>query len=1061
MCATTPSRAQSARAVQRRRPRGLRRACAVLLACLAAGCTDPAPADAVDKPLAADAQGGCAPVARAPDGCCPDGSFYDFGAGACQSAGPFGCAQSALDQPSDCVPRWCWSWRDRQDAPCTAGSNDCWPQGRSCDADERAGMGGCGAGTAPEASGACAAVGPRAAASIAVSGADGALAPIAELAPAAPPQLCAGPKEGQIALCEPGVKGCPSGSLPDDSGGCASLGPTWSCPPGFVADAKLAGAAVGALPPCRPDPADCGAGPYAPDLASAAGSGPTVYVDANAPAGGDGSLTQPLKSLTAAVKLAQPQATIALAAGTYSASIQLGQSQRIVGRCAHLVHIDGDNTTATVIIAATKAVSVELQGLRIGGVGVGIAATNAVNLKARKLWIRKARVAGVAVFGAGVKALLEDSVVADTRPEVGTNKYGVGVDVSDAAQMALVRVRLRGNINVGLSVSKLGSLATASDLLIDATQPQAQTGSNGYGLQLQQQGRATLERVRLRDHPAAAALLRHAGTLLQARDLRVEGGAAPSGKQVPGEGVVVLLGSRAELTGAEVTGCAGQGVGVDDPGSRLLATGLKIQGTLPDADGGRGYGLKVATGARADLIGLHIDDSRATGMGADGGGTVLNVTGALVAHTAVEAGTGWLGNGVVYHQGATGVLNRVRIGQAARAGLHVGGGQLTAIDLTVQGCGIGDVAAGGIWVQDGATVSLQNARLSQCADRGLTVNGEGTSVSATRLVVDRTGTEASAEDSGTGIALSGGGALRLDDARLHANHTAALEVWSGATATVRDLVVDGTRPLTAKGVVGMAVRVAEKGRLWLHGGWLHDNTGLTVGVEGPQSLAALSSVRISATRAEPASGRFGLGLQVHDGARLLLSGAQVTDNRFAGVVVSQAQAVLSGVQVRRTAPDGADGQHGVGIGAIDGARVQVQGCLVVDSHVSGLMFQGAEGSVVDSAVRDTQLASYFRPGPGQARPLGFGDGLLAYKAGDLQIVRSLFTGNARAGLLLDACAKVALRQSVASGNIWGVVQQHGSDVTQDGSALHGNSVANASSDAALNVPPPPAVSLQP
>jgi hypothetical protein len=69
----------------------------------------------------------------------------------------------------------------------------------------------------------------------------------------------------------------------------------------------------------------------------------TIYVDAHAPAGGTGIASCPLRTITSALAVASPGATIQVAAGTYDAA--LGESFPLVVRGVSIVGAGSATTT--------------------------------------------------------------------------------------------------------------------------------------------------------------------------------------------------------------------------------------------------------------------------------------------------------------------------------------------------------------------------------------------------------------------------------------------------------------------------------------------------------------------------------------------------------------------------------------------------------------------------------------------------------------------------------------------------------------------------------------------
>lgn len=190
--------------------------------------------------------------------------------------------------------------------------------------------------------------------------------------------------------------GCPPGTKPDGDGACLEPGiPEGACGPGFswvdggcepILPATPCPAGQLALPgetACHPL-VDCGAAPWG-DIPLEAD---TIYVDANFSGTSDGTETNPLTSIEAAVNMAGGGQLIAVAAGTYTEDIDVQKPVRIWGRCPDLVKVVGvpDEELSTIIVG-TGAEGSELRNLSIEGPDVGLAFSGSQGVLFAHLWI--------------------------------------------------------------------------------------------------------------------------------------------------------------------------------------------------------------------------------------------------------------------------------------------------------------------------------------------------------------------------------------------------------------------------------------------------------------------------------------------------------------------------------------------------------------------------------------------------------------------------------------------------------------------------------------------------
>ena len=258
---------------------------------------------------------------------------------------------------------------------------------------------------------------------------------------------------------------CPAGHIYDFAGDrCVAVGPP-ECAATMAA--------------CRPDPAACPADPFG-GIPTKQG---TLFVDASAPAGGDGSRPKPLRTIGAAIAKATVGATIAVAKGVYPEPVVIPFALNLRGRCAALVVIKPplDNLGVRVEGAATSA-RVVVSGVTIADTRIGISAPSALPSRFERVWVHDADLVGAYVRTAGGDVELVDVVIADT----AGSKFntGAGVLVTSGAKASLERVRLHRNTVTGVAAENVGSMITLRHVRVDDTRPGAPIGRFGFGLKL-------------------------------------------------------------------------------------------------------------------------------------------------------------------------------------------------------------------------------------------------------------------------------------------------------------------------------------------------------------------------------------------------------------------------------------------------------------------------------------------------------------------------------------------------------------------------------------------------
>ncbi len=308
-----------------------------------------------------------------------------------------------------------------------------------------------------------------------------------------PKEACA---EGTMAVpgdatCVPvGVKTCGAGFVTDGQGGCDAVLPKDPCPSGTMAvpgDAK-----------CR-EVAPCGTGTWGDIPADAS----TLYVDAAFVGASDGSKDKPFTTIQAGIDAADgsKRPIVAIAAGTYVETVRVNKPVRLFGRCPALVTIKGPATAASTIAWSADA---ELHGVGITGDGGGIYATRgkvlvedsrlydlgdvAVSADSMSVTIRRTlleRATTVGLLFYGIEAIVEGSVIRDTRPRPSDGIAGYGIQASPdvsgvVTNLALGGSLLAGNRAAGLQV--FGSKATLTATVVRDTLPKERDSTIGIGV---------------------------------------------------------------------------------------------------------------------------------------------------------------------------------------------------------------------------------------------------------------------------------------------------------------------------------------------------------------------------------------------------------------------------------------------------------------------------------------------------------------------------------------------------------------------------------------------------
>lgn len=225
----------------------------------------------------------------------------------------------------------------------------------------------------------------------------------------------------------------------------------------------------------------------------------------------------------------------------------------------------------------------------------GITGMGGASIDLSRVLIEGGSALGVGVGDAGSVLRAIDLVIRDMRPlpEPGS---GHAIEVNAAASAELDRVWIEGAEEVGLLVTGSAAVANARDLTIVSTRSNS-GGLFGRGIQVQQGGSLTVERLRLADNHEVAVVVATPGSSMIATDVIIERtderGCASAGCPPGGIGLSVFQSGMARLERFRVRGNALIGVQVAFDGQLTLFDGevsdnpIGANVQVPDYDLGR------------------------------------------------------------------------------------------------------------------------------------------------------------------------------------------------------------------------------------------------------------------------------------------------------------------------------------------------------------------------------------------------------------------------------------------------------------------------------------------
>lgn len=931
------------------------------------------------------------------------------------------------------MPKWCWDWLGSDGQACAYSSDGCDPVGRLCTPAEIAAQEGCAAGTVPasDKKGDCAAAGSFAGSAVPRDwhGDMASLPPVPPLADAIPPGVppltalpaaddtffCSDEKTGEQNFCtDAELEVChraSNGELPDKLK-CLHVGVPWPsvCPPGFLVD-ELAVVPKGQLPPCLPDPKDCGTDPW-PMLSDPASA---VYVSADTgDDAGTGSKDKPLKTIGKAMKIAGESKDIkdiAVAAGVYKESLKIDKNVAITGRCAAMVRIVGDAGQPVASVTGPNPKHVFIRQLHLTGNGTGIAVTGAPSqVKLHNTLIDKVAVAAIRVEGPST-LLLSGGVISGISPS-NAGYFGRGIEALQGAQVTLADVRISKSHELGVFVNDIGTQLFAQSLLID-------------------------------------------GTLAQAADLQA------------GRGIGVQNGAHAALSDVRLSGNHETGLFVSDKGTTIDVNGLLVDGTLSaDIDKQYGIGLMVYEGAQATLQAVRLTGNREIGLLVSGAGSKVSGLHVLIDGTQARLSDKKFGRGIDVLKGGRLTLLDARISGNRDVGISLNGtfSKLTATRLLIDGtlAQQSDKQTGrGLSVQFGVDAVLQNVRLSGNRELGLLVAGFSSFV-ASDLLVDGTLAQESDGQFGWGMGALGGARVTLRDTRLSANREVGLAL-DGQDVVLHGtrLIVDGTLPLQADQHGGRGMSVQLGAHVVLRNARLSNNREMGLFVAGADATLDASGLLVDGTLSQASDGHFGRGIGVQDGANLRLAGARVVANRESGMsVMFSAVVALVGVTVDATAPADIDQSGGSGVWMLGKSTATILASAFRNNRGVALAAAGSRVAAHGSLLSSTNSGDYAEVdilGGYTGKTTKLADGILLNAAADSVIDHCLVVGNARAGILVESSSGVKVTNTLidAAKGTYGLDLQHSVGAIDVFNAIFGASAQDRAADAGLSLPRAP------
>jgi hypothetical protein len=497
--------------------------------------------------------------------------------------------------------------------------------------------------------------------------------------------------------------------------------PPPSCPPGTMLDYSET---------CVPEA--CGYGRWG-DLDVA---GDTVFVDAIAALGGDGTEDLPLTSIQDALDLAGDRgAMVAVAAGTYRENLVLESDNNgvhLAGRCREAVLLDashGEEDEAGILADGLFGT----EAWRVSGITVTGAPYVGIRLEYGQLTVQRSAVAGNGQIGvlcwhSSSLLRMSDVHIEDTFAP-GMGSFGRGLHVQGGGRVQAENCRIQGNTETGVVAGDAGTVVQLVGVEVLDTQP---LGSGNFGRGLSIQGGATLwaEDCRIEGNTDIAIAAVGAGSELHLKEVAIretELNAAGTN----GRGIVLQEAAALFAEDCWIEDNSEGGIFLSDVGTTAHLSRVDVTGTRSAADGTGGWGISVQSGARLEAEGCRIEDNGEHGIFVGHEGSVARLHDVVVKNTHPLADEfedtydGTYGRGIVVQEGASLYAEDCWIEDNSDVGIYLASEGTTAhlVGVDVIGTRVPNAGIGGrgIVVQNSAFLIAEDCRVEDNAETGISV----------------------------------------------------------------------------------------------------------------------------------------------------------------------------------------------------------------------------------------------------------------------------------------------------------------------------------------------------
>jgi len=441
---------------------------------------------------------------------------------------------------------------------------------------------------------------------------------------------------------------------------------------------------------------------------------------------------------------------------------------------------------------------------------------------------------------------------------------------------------------------------------------------------------------------------------VRVRDLRITSASLP-GVWAQGAGATILL-EDVLIERVPLAGIVGL------RGAHIEARNLAVRDAVPS--GGRGGRLvSLQEGATAEIVRASLLRAFEGGVTAVDDGTQVRLVSARVSGSAIS--------GVSVEVGSNVELVGCVVDTNRQFGVYGYGEGTVVVDHTLVHHTLGEGPPGtgpGLGVTQGGRATVRAGRFEQNVSAGVVVTTDA-DLDAEDLVIRDTmprGTQEVPGDHGSGLVVDTNGRVDVTRGYLERNNVEGVRIrTTGAALSARDLTVRETRVRVSQGDYGFGLAAMHGALLTVERASFELNRTAGVAIDGTDTSASLTDIRIEGTEGDEALGLHGNALGVQNGATADLTRADFIDSQDASVIVMDSGAALEAADLRvqrtrerRCAPDLCPTfPSGMGMRVVDASAV-LERFALSESPMCGLQLgAGAQIDLHDGVVEGAAIGA--------------------------------------------------------------------------------------------------------